>query len=68
MKVCVQDKEQTDFNKKFGVCGRSNPSITHVNESWKGRSTQLNGVYEYRFGTTFTWVRSWFCPYQLSCL
>lgn len=49
MKACVQNKEQTHFNKKSGVCGRGNPSNTHQNESWKSKSTQLSGVYEYRF-------------------
>jgi hypothetical protein len=42
MKACVQNKEQTHFNKKSGVCGRGNPSNTHQNESWKSKSTQLS--------------------------
>lgn len=68
MKACVQNKEQTHFNKKSGVCGRGNPSNTHQNESWKSKSTQLSAIYEYRFKTTLIWVRVSFCPHQLSCL
>lgn len=68
MEVCVWDKEQTDFNKAFGVCSGSNPPVVHQDESWRCRSTQLNGVYEYGVSNYIPLGKFLFCPYQLSCL